>query len=102
AMFIRKAAAQRLGADGPPDAAVPLKPIDPKAGWRIDRWRKDQRPTATAAPYGKYTGDAKQAFWCFDEEMAQATETYYATARGKKPQLLGFIQDGEIFAGEPA
>ena len=35
AMFIRKAAAQRLGADGPPDAAVPLKPIDPKAGWRI-------------------------------------------------------------------
>jgi hypothetical protein len=102
AMFIRKAAQQRLPRDCPLDAPVPLKPIDPTTGWRMDRWRKDQSPTAPAAPYSNYVGDTKQAFWCFDEEMAAATESCYAANRGKKPQLIGFVQGGQTYSGEPA
>ena len=103
AMFIAKAAAQRLPADAPLDGPVTLIPIDPRNGWRIERWHKDQTPpTAPAAPYARYMGDPKQAFWCWDREMAQATEAYYANARGKKPQLVGAMEDGTTYAGEPA
>ncbi len=88
AMFIRKAAAARLPRRAPLDGPVPLTPVNPSSGWRVDRWRKDQPPAAPAAPYAKYAGDPKQAFWCFDGEMAHQTESYYAGSRGKKPQLL--------------
>jgi hypothetical protein len=104
AMFIRKAAAARLPADAPLDKPVVLKPVQPGDGWRIDRWRKDQPPTAPAAPYAKYAGDPKQAFWCFDQEMAAATEAYYAASRGKKPQLISVTSDDmplEKGCGEP-
>lgn len=88
AMFVRKAAEQRLPAEADLDKPVVLKPIDPEKGWRIDRWRKDAPPTAPAAPYAAYAGNPKEAFWCFDEEMARATEELYARQRGKKPQLI--------------
>jgi hypothetical protein len=103
-MFIRKAAAARLPVDAVLDKPVALKPVQPNDGWRIDRWRKDQSPTAPAAPYAKYEGDPKHAFWCFDEEMAKTTEAYYATVRGKKPQLVSVTSDDqpvEKGCGEP-
>ena len=93
AMFIRKAAAARLPSDAPLDKPVALSPIQPKDGWRVDRWRKAQPPPAPAAPYARYTGDPKQAFWCFDEEIVKITEAYYAATRGKKPQLLSVTSD---------
>ncbi|CAN5398044.1 hypothetical protein BH10PLA1_BH10PLA1_01240 [soil metagenome] len=102
-MFIRKSAAARLPKTvGPLDAPVALRSVDPKDGWRMDRWRKEEPPTAAAAPYGQYSGEASQAVWCFDEEMAKATEAYYTTSRGKKPQLVAFTQADKVFAGEPA
>ena len=94
AKFIQDAAEQRLPADNPLNTPVPLKAIDPKNGWRIDRWRKDKPPTAPPAPYEQYTGDPKKAFWCFDQKMATATEAIYAEQRGKKPQLLS-VTDGQ-------
>lgn len=36
------------------------------------------------------------AFWFFDEELAKATEKYEAAYRGLKPQLIGYIQDGQM------
>jgi len=78
------------------DAPVPLTPIDPKDGWRIDRWHKDQSPpTVPAAPYAEYKGNPADAFWCFDEEQARGTEARYATSRGKMPQFIGFEQGGK-------
>jgi hypothetical protein len=100
AMFFRKAAKARL----PRDAGAPLRPVNPQKGWRIDRWRKDLPPIAPSAPYAKYKGDPKQAFWGFDKEMAQATEEYYAAARGKKPQLVSVTDSQspvEKGVGEP-
>jgi len=104
AMFIRKAVEARLPAEAPLDQPVKLKPVDPKKGWLVDRWRQDQPPTAPAAPYEKYQGDRDQAVWCFDEEMAKTIEARYAAGRGKKPQLLS-VTDGktpvEQGCGEP-
>ncbi len=107
ARFIEKAAAARLpasdasaGAQGP----AKLRPVDPRTGWRIDRWHPDAPPSAPAAPCADYAGDARSAFWCFDEEMARATETIHAAGRGKLPALLS-VTDGaqalEQGNGEP-
>ena len=104
AKFIQKAAAARLPAKAELDQPVVLKPIDPAQGWRVDRWRREQPPSAPAAPYAQYTGNQKDAFWCFDQEMAETIETIYARERGKKPQLLS-VTDGqqpvEKGVGEP-
>ena len=91
AMFIRKAAATRLAADGA------LKPVEAYDGWLLERWRPDQSGGKLATPYAAYAGNVAEAFWCFDEEMAHAEQSYYATTCGKRPQLLTI--DGKC--GEP-
>ena len=100
-IFIGKAVEWRLPADAPLDQPVKLKQVDPRQGWLVDRWRHDQALTAPAAPWGKYTGDRSEAFWCFDKEMARATEKYYDRERGKLPQLTGFMQDRKAIAVNP-
>ena len=104
ARFIEKAAERRLPAAPPTDAPVPLREVDPREGWRIDRWHADAPPSAPAAPYADYTGDPQTAFWCFDAEMAATTEKIYAAGRGKKPQLISVTDGGqpvEKGTGEP-
>ena len=100
-MFIRKAAERRLPASAPLDQPVKLKPVDPRQGWLVDRWRQDEPPAASPAPYARYTGDRQEAFWCFDRETALALEKYYDRQRGKLPQLTGFIQDGKVIPQNP-
>ncbi len=100
ALYLRKAAEARLPDKSPLTGPVTLKPIDPaRQGWLVDRWRLDKPPRAAAAPVGQFTGDSRQAFWCFDEELARATENYGADQRGKRPQLLGYMQDGGLQNG---
>jgi len=95
ALYLAKAAHYRLPAQWSGQAPAELTPIDPaKSGWLADKWRLNQPPRAPAAPVAKYQGDPKEAFWCFDEEMAGATEAYGAAQRGLKPQLVGFQQNG--------
>ncbi len=88
ARFIEKAAAARLPAEARTDGPVALRPVDPRTGWRIDRWHPDAPPVAPAAPWADYRGAPGTAFWCFDEEMARATEAIHAAERGKLPSLL--------------
>ena len=96
-LYLRKAAQHRLPADWPVGEAPRLKPVDPTAtGWLVDRGRPDGKPTAPAAPVGTYTGDPKDAFWVFDEELAKATEEFGACYAGKKLMLLGYVQKGGI------
>lgn len=92
AMFLRKAAEQRL----PAAQGQPLRPVDPAQGWLVERWNFNKGRSVPPAPSAAYTGDATGAFWCFDEEMARATVGYHADQPGKKPQLLGFECRGEI------
>ena len=97
ALFIKKAAAYRLASDTMNKPAA-LKFIDPANGWLMDRWRKDSVPTAAAAPYKAYSGDRLYASWCFDKELCEATEKFYAKARGKKQQYIGFAQEDAVIA----
>ncbi|OQP61216.1 hypothetical protein A3860_05755 [Niastella vici] len=93
ALFIQKAAEYRLVA-----GAANLKFIDPANGWLMDRWRKDSVPTAAAARYKEYKGNRLHASWCFDAAQCAATEKYYATARAKQAQQIGFMQEGAVVA----
>lgn len=92
ALFIEKAAKYRL----PKGKNQPLHPVYPQNGWLIDRWRKDSLPTTQPQPYHLYQGNKYEASWCFDETHAKVTEVFYAKARRKKMQYLGFLQDGQI------
>lgn len=96
ALYIKKAAAYRLPKKMLLDKPANLKFVDPINGWLMDRWRKDRLPISSPAPYKNYKDDRYYSSWCFDKEMCDATEKFYATARGKKQQHLGFIQNGEI------
>lgn len=95
ALYIKKAAAYRL-ASGTINKPGALKFIDPVNGWLMDRWRKDSVPTAAAAPYNAYKGNRSNACWCFDRELCDATEKYYAKARGRQQQYIGFMQEGAV------
>jgi hypothetical protein len=100
ALFLRKVALARLPQDAPKEGPVTLKPIDPKQGWLSDVWHPGVTPTAPAAPFAEYKGNRDQAFWCFDQEMALATQNYNA-GLGPQPQLLGFEQDGQVVQQQP-
>lgn len=100
-MFIDKAAEKRLPASNTRTSEIKLKPILPQEGWLIERWRKDTLPADPAAPYNKFLGDRKNAFWCFDKEMAQMTEQCYAKDRGKLPQLVDFVQNDSLIKINP-
>jgi hypothetical protein len=90
ALYIRKALQYRLRPHG-------LRPIDPRnQGWLYDRWHRSAPPAAPAAPVGRYVGDPGNAWWTFDEEMARATEKLQAMYRGKKVDLLGYVQNGAV------
>ncbi len=103
AFYLRKAAQYRLPGTSPAGTSpVKLTPIDPTTGgWLADRWHKDGKPSAPAAPVGRYKGDPKNAFWYFDEEHAQMTEQFQARDRGKKQQLVGYVQDGQVVEQNP-
>ncbi|MBN8825480.1 MAG: hypothetical protein J0I82_25860 [Spirosoma sp.] len=96
ALYLEKAANYRLPKTSGQQDTVVLKPIDPRQGWLMDRWRRDSLPTAKPAPYAVYKGDKRVASWCFDKEMAEATEAIYGKSRGKKLQQLGFMQNGQL------
>jgi hypothetical protein len=85
-MFIHKSAEARLPG---------LTPIDPADGWLVSRWQLRQPRSVPPAPAAAYTGDPADAFWAFDGEMARAIHDHHAGHVGKKPQLLGFVQDGK-------
>lgn len=91
AMFLSKAADARL----PTDESGELRPVDPTAGWLVDRWRNDEPPRADTAPFDQYDGKRADTFWCFDEQMARAIESAYAKGRGKAEQQVGFFQNGK-------
>jgi hypothetical protein len=99
ALYIKKAMQYRLPKEIPENGAPTLLAVDPtNTGWLMDKWRLNEGPLAQPAPVKKYSGDASQAFWFFDEEMARATEQYQSAYSNKKAQLLGFVQHGKVVA----
>ncbi|GAA3990204.1 hypothetical protein [Mucilaginibacter dorajii] len=97
AFYLKKALQYRMPKNTPNGQAPKLIPIDPtKSGWLVDKWRFDQAPMAKSAPIDQYLGDRAQAFWYFDEELANATADYQARFRNQKAQLIGYVQDGKL------
>lgn len=94
-LFIKKAILKRLSS-GSSQKFSNLIPVNPQKGWLMDRWHKDSLPMVSAAPYALYKGKRLAASWVFDEEMANATEQFYAASRGKQQQFIGFKQQGKI------
>ena len=106
AKFIRKSIEQRLNADGT------LRKVNPRDGWLAERFHADMpgtdgsdkgrlpeqanAPRPLPAPFGLYKGDKHDAFWYFDQEMAELTEDRYRETAGKKLQYVGFEYQGRL------
>ncbi|HEY3331780.1 MAG TPA: hypothetical protein VGK19_17245 [Capsulimonadaceae bacterium] len=96
ALFLRKAVQFRLPASAPVDKAAALKAVDPTQGWLVDRWSPQTGRRFPSAPYGAYAGDRQNAFWCFDREMAMATERYGAGRVLSDGRSIVYIQGGRV------
>jgi hypothetical protein len=108
AKFIQKAIEQRLNVDGT------LRKLNPKDGYLAERFHSDMIGTDGAdkgklpeqanakrpqpAPYTEYQGDKHDAFWYFDKEMADLTESRYQETAGKQVQYVGFEYQGKLIS----
>jgi len=92
AMFIRKAAAARIGPKG-----KALKKIDHRSGWLTDL-AISSPDKLDPAPCGKYAG-RKAAAWHFDKEIALATTAYHSGISGKKDQFIKWSDPHWVDAG---
>jgi hypothetical protein len=104
AMFVKKAAEERLPAQTSSSQTPVLKPVDPSKGWLVERWYLNKPRDVQPAPHDQYAGDRKEAFWAFDKETALAIQNYGADQPGKLPQLLSITDDqtpADQGCGEP-
>ena len=106
AKFIQKALEQRLNSDGT------LRKLNPKDGWLAERFHADMVGTdgvdkgkmpeqasssrPQPSPYSIYKGDRHDAFWYFDQEIAELTEARYLETAGKQVQYVGFEYQGKL------
>ncbi len=94
ALFIKKAARERLSDEIPTDGSLPkLKEIKPESGWLASALADDI--PFEIAPEQEFKGDKTKAFWYFDKEMADAAVNHFLANRTKKPQSLGITADGK-------
>ena len=96
ALFIQKAMEQRYPKDNNNSDDIKLIPINSKEGWLAQRWQPNQKRRSKPAPYQQYKGDAHDAFWYIDGEMAKLTEDRYTDTYNKKEKYISFVQNGEL------
>lgn len=94
AMFIRKAVQYRLPDNAPLDQPVPLKPVDFKSGFLIDAMKLGT-PEGKPVAVSDWQGDASNAFWYFDRELAVAVNQYALDRLSKRPQMIDFVVNGK-------
>jgi hypothetical protein len=93
-LFLKKAVAARIPDNAPMDGPVQLKPVPTDSGWLLDPatfGKPEGRPIA----YADWHDDPRKAFWYLDEEMAEAVQDHVAAQLAKKPQQIGFVQNGQ-------
>lgn len=115
-LFLQKAVEQRFPETMDPKHSVPLKKLNPRDGWLAERWRTGtdepqgevrtarlakQPRRAVPAPYRQYKGDKHDAFWYFDREMAELTESIYSQEHDLLPQYVSFMQSGKLVSYNP-
>jgi hypothetical protein len=94
-LFLKKAVAARIPENAPMDAPVQLKPVAADSGALLDP-ATFGKPEGKAYPYGSYPGDPNEALWYLDEELADAVQSHVAAELAKKPQQIGFVQNGHV------
>jgi hypothetical protein len=95
-LFLKKAAMYRLPEKQPMNTIVQMVKLNPREGWLAERWHHDQKKRIKPAPFAKFEGDPHDAFWYFDEEIANLTEAYYKNTKGQRMQYLGYKQEGKL------
>lgn len=95
-LFLRKAAKYRLPENQSLDKPVALTKINPKDGWLAGRWDANVQKREKAAPFSQYKGNERDAFWYFDQQIAEATESYYKESPGKELRYIGFVVKGKL------
>ncbi|MEO7045766.1 MAG: hypothetical protein ABI091_10710, partial [Ferruginibacter sp.] len=93
ALYIRKACKYRLPDSYPESGPVTLKKLNKENGWLTDSGGMEP-DKYSAAPYQKYKGDPKKAYWFFDRETAEAAVAFEGNRKKRKRQMLTFVQDG--------
>jgi len=95
ALFIEKACLERLPQHAPEHGQVYLRPVTAEQGWLTDSAgvQPDRWPPA---PYAHYHGNAREAYWFFDREMAEAAARFDGDRASRKKQMLTFEQDGAL------
>lgn len=94
-LFLRKATQYRLPENQPLEGSVKLTKINPQDGWLAGRWIANVK-REKASPFLRYKGNEHDAFWYFDQEMAEATESYYKEPSGKEMRYISFTMDGKL------
>lgn len=94
--FIKKATEYRLPSIMSLHEITNLKKLEVKDGWLAQRWHPNQTTRTDIAPFLEYGGDRHDAFWYFDEQMAEYTEKYYASESNKQDQYIGFYVNNEL------
>ena len=115
-LFLKKAVEWRIPESTDGSKPVALKKVNPRDGWLAERWRTGtdepqgevrtarltkQPRRACPAPYHRYKGDRHDAFWYFDREMAELTETIYRQDHDLLPQYVSFVQAGALVPYNP-
>jgi hypothetical protein len=105
-LFLKKAAEYRLfdviAGDDPQSPVISIDSVlRGHDGWLAARWKVSEKIRPAPAPFSEYKGDPHDAFWYFDREIAEATEKYYAKARGEKEPYIGYIQNGKLLHFDP-
>jgi hypothetical protein len=95
ALYIQKACQYRLPKRNPHKGPVRLKKIDPESGWLTDTGGMED-DTNAPAPYKRYKGNPRDAYWWFDGETARAAAAFEGDRKSRKKQMLTFIQDGTL------
>ena len=93
ALYIKKACQYRLPKTVANNTSVQLKKIKKEDGWLTDTggMEADVYPPA---PYSKYKGDPKKAYWFFDKETAKAAIAFNGDRTKRQRQMLTFVQNG--------
>ncbi len=99
--YIKKAAVLRLPKIRKDSADfVKMKKINPESGWLMDKWRHDSIAKYKPGSFKDFEGDRKTASWVFDKKTAEEAERFYAQARGRINQFIGYKQNGRVLIPE--
>jgi hypothetical protein len=94
ALYIKKACQYRLPKATANNAPIQLEKIKKEDGWLTDTggMEPDIYPPA---PYLKYKGNPRKAYWFFDEETAKAAVAFNGDRKKRQRQMLTFVQNGQ-------